>query len=309
VHVKNAILVPLDGTVQAEQAIPVAIAVARRTGAELHPVLVHLTDYTREIFARPPSIPQADRELELREGEYLTSVAERLSSSAVKVQDPVVLHGEVPEAIAEHVAGKRIGGVVMTTHAGSGLERVLIPSVTRGLRRLLTVPMIFVHEESDAHAPELDPARAARLDVVLTALDGSRDAEAALEQAIEIAGPAARYVLLRVVSLPPQLSSVYLPQATILSHRDEERLRGEAADYLARVEDGLRGRVPSVEKRLGVHSRPGHLVVRAAEEVHADLICVGSHGHGALRETLFGSVTNDVLRESRVPVLVTRPGH
>src|SRR5262249_21215648 len=102
-------------------------------------------------------------------------------------------------------------------------------------------------------------------------------------------------------------SSVYLPQATILRHEDEEHLRADAAEYLNKVEARLHPRAQHIEKRLGMHSRPGHMIVQAAEEVHADLISLGSHGRGALRETLFGSVTNDVVRESHVPVLVTRP--
>jgi nucleotide-binding universal stress UspA family protein len=304
--VKQAILVPLDGTVLAEQALAVAVAVAARTGAELHPVLVHLTDYYRDLFASATDIPSAERVLELREREYLASIGESLAGSGVKVHAPVVLHGDVAEAVAEHALRTRARGVVMTTHPRGVLERILVPSVAQGLRRRLTVPMIFVRTAPEVGTAERSP-RAAPLDVVLAALDGSSDAEAALDEAVEIAGEAARCVLLRVVSLPPQLSSLYLPQSTILYHQDEEKLRAEAADYLTAVEERLRGRLRHVEKRLGVHSRPGHLIVHAAGEVRANLVAVGSHGHGALRETLFGSVANDVLRDCPVPVLVTRP--
>jgi nucleotide-binding universal stress UspA family protein len=303
----NAILVPLDGTVQAERALPVAAAVSRRTGARVHPVLVHLTDHTRELVARARSIPDADRDQALLEREYLDRVGGRLAEAGVQVAQPVVLHGDEPDAIAEHVVSQRIGGVVMATHARAGLERLLVPSVAQGLRRRLGVPMILVRTDPDAPRPDAEIGGEASLGVVLAALDGSADAEAALEQALVIAGPAARYVLLRVVSLPPQLSSLYLPQATILYHQDEEVLRAEAAEYLSAAEQRVRARAPRVETRLGVHSRPGHLIVNAAGQAGADLIAVGSHGHGALRETLFGSVTNDVLRESPVPVLVTHP--
>jgi nucleotide-binding universal stress UspA family protein len=193
----------------------------------------------------------------------------------------------------------------MTTHPRGVLERMLVPSVALGLRRRLAVPMLFVRTDPDARPGASD--HPASLNVVLAALDGSHDAETALEEAVGVAGESAHYVLLRVVSLPPQLSSIYLPQATILYHQDEEKLRAEAAEYLAALEDRLRARLPHVEKRFGVHSQPGRLIVRAAEEVHADLVAVGSHGHGALRETLFGSVTSDVLRNCDVPVLVTHP--
>ena len=302
---ENSILLPLDGTITAEQAIPTAAAVARRTGAELHPVLVHLTDFFPDARAREESIPQADHELVLEEREYLESIAEVLARIGVRVRPPAVLHGDLPDAVVEYVAANRIGGVVMSTHGRGALERMLVPSVAQGLRRRLPVPMILVpvHDDGELAA---DVGSTRSLSTVLVALDGSRDAEAALDQALALAGPEAKYVLLRVISLPPQLSSVYLPRATIIRHGDEERLKREAGDYLSAVEQRIRSKAPRVEKRLGTHSRPGHLIVRAAEEVNADLIAVGSHGQGALREVLLGSVTQDVVREGGVPVLITR---
>jgi nucleotide-binding universal stress UspA family protein len=45
-------------------------------------------------------------------------------------------------------------------------------------------------------------------------------------------------------------------------------------------------------------------VLDQAGEHHADLIVMGSHGHGALYEFLVGSVTNGVLRSAKCPVLV-----
>jgi nucleotide-binding universal stress UspA family protein len=49
-------------------------------------------------------------------------------------------------------------------------------------------------------------------------------------------------------------------------------------------------------------------VLDQAEEHHADLIVMGSHGHGALYEFLVGSVTNGVLRSAKCPVMVV-PAH
>ena len=45
-----------------------------------------------------------------------------------------------------------------------------------------------------------------------------------------------------------------------------------------------------------------------AEAVGADLIVMGSHGHGALFEFLVGSATSGVLRAARVPVVVVPSG-
>ncbi len=44
-------------------------------------------------------------------------------------------------------------------------------------------------------------------------------------------------------------------------------------------------------------------ILAEAEQLQADLIVVGSHGHGATHDLLVGSVSSGVIRESRVPVL------
>ena len=40
---------------------------------------------------------------------------------------------------------------------------------------------------------------------------------------------------------------------------------------------------------------------------HADLVVVGTRGHGAVRATLLGSVANSVAVHAAAPVVVVRP--
>lgn len=49
------------------------------------------------------------------------------------------------------------------------------------------------------------------------------------------------------------------------------------------------------------------LVARAAEEVDADLIVVGTHGRGRVTATLLGSVARSLCHTSHRPVLVVPP--
>ena len=45
-------------------------------------------------------------------------------------------------------------------------------------------------------------------------------------------------------------------------------------------------------------------ITRESEEIDADLIVVGSHGHSAIYDVLVGSYSAGILRKSDVPVLV-----
>ena len=59
-------------------------------------------------------------------------------------------------------------------------------------------------------------------------------------------------------------------------------------------------------KPLVVRGKPFHQIVRIAEREHVSLIVMGSHGRGEFAELLVGSVTENVIRHTKKPVLVVR---
>ena len=56
--------------------------------------------------------------------------------------------------------------------------------------------------------------------------------------------------------------------------------------------------------------RPFLEIIRVAKERKSDLIVIGTHGWGALKQVLLGSVAEKVVRKAPCPVLTVRdPGH
>ena len=64
---------------------------------------------------------------------------------------------------------------------------------------------------------------------------------------------------------------------------------------------------PVAEERVLVKvGDPVKEIIATAEQGGFDLIVMGTHGHGKLEETLIGSTANDVIQQSRIPVMVIR---
>ncbi len=56
----------------------------------------------------------------------------------------------------------------------------------------------------------------------------------------------------------------------------------------------------------GTHDIP-ELIAKAAREIEADLIVVGTHGHGGFRAAVLGSVARGLLHDACCPVLAIPP--
>jgi nucleotide-binding universal stress UspA family protein len=59
-----------------------------------------------------------------------------------------------------------------------------------------------------------------------------------------------------------------------------------------------------VATRQKIDGLPAELILQTCEEEEADLIIIGSHGHGAVYNLLVGSVTAGVLKSVKCPVLL-----
>jgi nucleotide-binding universal stress UspA family protein len=132
---------------------------------------------------------------------------------------------------------------------------------------------------------------------ILVAVDGSPDSAAALRHAATLARDQnARLTVLTVVPRAPTPVGAGVGAPPDLTELHEEIVR-EALDALP---DDV-----SVTTRIE-RGDIGGAILRVAAEADQDLVVMGSHGHSRVRRALLGSVSERVLREATVPVLLMR---
>ena len=303
------ILVPLDGSSFAEQAIPVAVNLARRSGGSVTLARVHVSLAPAFAHGLPPFDYELERGAREQVRAYIEPLARRFEGNGVTVR-PLTLDGAVIEALCDHVSSHDTDLVVLSTHGRGPLARFWLGSVADELIRKLTVPVLTVRPREE---PDAKPAPAFRH--ILVPLDGSELAESILEPAIELGTASdAEYTLLRVLAPPtPPVGTADLGGAFMdyellrRLHELEENEGREADQHLRATAARLSARSLNVGTRL-VRADPAALTILAqARDLKADAIAIASHGRGGMARLLLGSVADKILRGATMPVLLCHP--
>lgn len=301
----HSIVVPLDGSSFAEQAVAPALTIAEACGAKV--TLVRAWDpanyrYTSELT--PPIDDPAARD-RLAAIEYLDGVASRLRPATSAPVDVAVVAGPAAEAIKEHLTSLGADLVVMTTHGLTGWSRAWIGSVADALARVVSVPVLLCRplEAPTADAPS-------RFERVLIPLDGSPEGEQILPHVAALGASGVRFILLRVERpvLTPVHPYTYAAPAWETDQSATEEVVNHARQYLDAIAAQLRAECPkaTVEVDVRVADHAAAAIIDASREYATDLVAVMTHARRAARLVL-GSVADKVLRGTHGPVMLLRP--
>jgi manganese transport protein len=78
--------------------------------------------------------------------------------------------------------------------------------------------------------------------------------------------------------------------------------------YLDRIAQSLQDQGIAVETTIMHSTSPGKEIVRFAREMQPDLLIMGAHGHGGLKDLIFGTTISPVRHNLNIPMLIVRPG-
>ena len=296
----QSILVPLDGSSLAEQAIPVAEAIAKRARCKLKLVLVH-----EPLIQLEPGSVSVKLELAMQKADrqYLKGLTVGLRERLGRPVSSAVLRGiPVAEILATHIRELGVDLVVMTSHGRGGLRRAWLGSVTDQLVRSTEIPVLVVRPREDEA-----PWSIAQLSEIMIPLDGSPLAEAALEPATELARLWDAEISLVQVVRPIILSEPNLTFPSSYSDQATAIRRDLAQDYIKDVaervrESGLRSTGIAV-----IGGAVSQTLIDLASPERVGLMVVATHGRGGLKRLVLGSVADKLIRGANVPVLVIRP--
>ena len=141
---------------------------------------------------------------------------------------------------------------------------------------------------------------------ILVALDESPMAYAAVEQALSLAQDLKSQVtIMSVIAIDPFVGVDFYKVAPAITDyfmqaekNAKERLEDVKQSF---IRDGI-----NVDTKLIHGVSPSQGIIQVADEAGADLIIMGSHGRTGIQKVMLGSVAQNVLTQSPIPVLIIK---
>jgi nucleotide-binding universal stress UspA family protein len=298
----HKILVPLDGSPLAEEALTTAMAVAKANQAEvlllrsIQPVYTMMPVVAGEYEWIWPEYAREDSRREIRD--YLNGVKGRFECVECPFQI-IALEGDPASVIVDTAEEEQVDLIVMSTHGQTGVRRAVFGSVTERVLHSVACPVLVTRSE--------EPIRR-----ILITLDGSELAERAVEPSLEVARAFdASIILLRINEILPvnplqAASTGWDWEVTEPKQRLMGELRQAAEGYLREIV--LRHNLsPSEVQTIVLDGSPVDRIQEFARLYGIDLIAMSTHGRTGLRRWLYGSVTVKVMRASECSMLIIRP--
>lgn len=273
----QTILVPTDLRPNTDIALSVAADIARQNGASivlLHSVVqpVRPLAYTGTVSMAPDDLVRRYYDARAEAGKAIESLVSPEKYRDVSITPVLVENGE---GLISEVTNRQADLIVMHTRGSSGWEQYLLGSNAEDIVRHATCPVLVVRE----------PVAHFRPDQVVLALDLDERMKTRYDYPFPLGNPKVPH---------------YLYVMTPSNSRVPEGIRSWVQDFAADRS------IENYELAIREAGSVPEGIARYAEEIEADLVVLFTHGHKGLRRLFSGSVAEDVLNHSKVPVLVMR---
>lgn len=280
----GGIVVAFDGSPASHSAIETASAIAAANGWKVRvlSVLPPMSSYKLNLGADEPPSEIEDLRIQLRDAAIRDAIGTQLARAAWVRQ---VVIGKPAREIAE-VADKCAANlIVLGRSQRRAMERLLGSETTTQVIRCSSVPVLVVEDEMP------------KVSTVVAAVDFSLASARAASVALQMfAGAGALYL----VHVQERLG--VLPDGIMAP--DPESYSGETLGLFRRLLTRLRPPPGVVIETVVLNGVPVPVIAEFCERVGADLLTVGTRGLSAPARAVLGSVSVELARKLRIPILV-----
>ena len=297
------IIVPLDGSHQADAAIPHAAELARLTKGNVHLVRVHVPVLAYAAAESPIAIPDPAWDERVREAAQ-NWIVRQAADVRARVGLPVTFElriGSPAEQVTEAARERNALAIVCTTHGHGGWAPQWLGSVTDGIIRHSPCPVLAVSEQAVQRVP--------RVNRMLVPLDGSETANRILPIVQEMALATDAIVdLYRVVAPPWVGDALNAVQSGRIDRFGVDPTADQAKHELERAAQDLIYHGVKATSTIEVATNPVRAILERIALTDPDMVACTTHGRG-LSRLFLGSVADKVLRAGGRPALCWRPPH
>lgn len=314
------ILVPLDSSKRSEKAIPVAAHIARASGGTIVFVEVVFPPVEFGTYTEDRTValkPGAFHRREEAVAKYLEGITAAYANELAGINTELDLtSGAASPEIYEAARLEAVDLIVLCSHGETGLKRWVFGSIAQEAVRHSPVPVLILNEHGMIPPMQQDyPLR------VLVPLDGSALSEAAILPAAYLVAALSGSLqnelhLFRVVDLPPAYGRMK-SQAHISDLVHDEAVH-EAEQYMKSVTERyakdlavfnfqVSSFVVDSTNVAGTITHESAQIRDVATSTGYDLIAIATHGRGGLLRRLMGSVTEELLGTTKLPMFIVRP--
>lgn len=289
------ILVPLDGSLRAELILEYLLPLLKDRKPEL---------ILARAVAEPGRGEPADTLLPSAEA-YLARIQEGLAQDGVRAGTRIVL-GPPAAALLESARREGADVIALTTHGRSGLDRLVMGSVAESILRKSEIPVLAIRSFS----PRIFSGRANPFRKILLPVEEGKLAASVLPTVGSFARAFGSEVLVvHVAAGAPLAAGAFFGSIAAREFAPPPVEAEEApvpSDAIDRVSADL-ARAGLGVRTLTVRGDVSSKIVELALSQAADVILMATHGRSGFLRWVKGSVTEEVLRASPIPLLAFRP--
>lgn len=271
------ILVPVDFSKHSENALKVASKMAKKQNAEI--VVVHMMGLNDSVITKEDDSMEGMFFLQLTQKRF-TEFLDKDYLEGITIHQTVrnyKVFSEIDDVAKEY----GVDLIVMGSHGSSGISEVFVGSNTEKVVRTATIPVLVIKEDNDFSASKAVFA----CDYKLESLDVFKKITS----------------LFKALDVEVRLLYVNLPGENYEStHQIEQRI----ANFLIHL-DGDSNILPediSIYSDYSVEKG----VFNYAKKIKADIIGIPTHGRRGLAHFFSGSISEDIVNHSKLPVLTMK---